>query len=84
MAKPLSFRPVGKAKFFGDRGPGFADFLQQEFGELPVMISVEDIPKLENWYTSNGGDLPVRGVLGMLVQKIREFETVQVGYFDVV
>ena len=84
MAQPLSFRPVGKAKFFGDRGPEIAEFLEQEFGQIPATVSVDDIPKLEKWYTSNGGDLPVKGSLGILLLKIKEFRMVQVGYFDVV
>jgi hypothetical protein len=36
MGQPLSFRPVGKAKFFGDRGSELAEFLKQEFGEIPA------------------------------------------------
>jgi hypothetical protein len=84
MAQPLSFRPVGKAKFFGDRGPEITEFLKQEFGGIPATITVDDIPRLEKWYVSKGGNLPVRGSLGILIHKIREFEMVQVGYFDVV
>jgi hypothetical protein len=84
MAQPLSFRPVGKAKFFGNRGPEFAEFLKQEFGQIPATVSVDDIPKLEKWYTSNGGGLPVKGALGILILNIKKFEMVQVGYFDVV
>ena len=84
MPQPLSFRPVGKAKFFGDRGPEMAEFLEQKFGAMPATITVKDIPKLEEWYVSNGGALPVKGVLGILIHKIKEFEMVEVGYFDVV
>ena len=84
MAQPLSFRPVGKAKFFGDRGPEFSEYLKQEFGGIPATITVDDIPKLEQWYVANGGELPVRGILGILIHKIKEFEMVEVGHFDVV
>ncbi len=83
MTTPLSFRPVGKACFFGDRGPELTAYLTAEFGELPVTITQDDIPKLEEWYVNQGGELPVRGVLGMLIHQINEFQRIEVGYFDV-
>ena len=64
MAKPLTFRPIGKASFFGgDREPGFAEFLMQELCEIPATIKPEDIPRLEKWYVSKGNSLPVKGIL---------------------
>ena len=83
MPRPLTFRPIGKASYFGDRGTEFAEFLKHEYGDLPVTLSVEDIPKLESWASSKGGTLPVKGVLGILIHEIRKFKMIQVGYFDV-
>ena len=84
MPKPLSFRPVGKASFFGDRGDELTDFLIGKYGELPVTLSINDIPSLEKRFTEQGGDLPVKGSLGILINQIKKFKVIQVGYFDVV
>jgi hypothetical protein len=84
MIKRLTFRPVGKASFFGDSGTELAEFLQGQYGEIPVTLSIDDIPQLEDWYVSKGEDLPVKGPLGLLIHQIKTFKRVQVGYFDVV
>ena len=84
MAKPLSFRPIGKTSFFGDRGNELTDFLIEKYGELPVTLSIDDIPSLESWYTGQGGTLPVRGVMGILINQIKKCKVIQVGHFDVV
>jgi len=81
MPRPLTFRPIGKASYFGDRGTEFAEFLKHEYGDLPVTLSVEDIPKLESWVSSKGGTF--KGTLGILIHEIRKFKMIQVGYFDV-
>ena len=84
MDKRLTFRPVGKACFFGDSGPELADFLRRQYGEIPVTLRIDDIAALEQWYISKGENLPVKGPLGMLIHHIKTFKMVQVGYFDVV
>jgi len=82
--KRLTFRPVGKACFFGDSGPDLADFLLRQYGEIPATLTVEDIPVLEQWFVGRGEKLPVKGPLALLIHHIKTFKMVQVGYFDVV
>ena len=78
MPNPLSFRPVGgKAQYFGAKGTTFAEFLRHEYGDLPVTLSVKDIPKLETWRKGREGSM------GILISVIRRYEEVEVGYFDV-
>lgn len=75
---PLMFRTTGEAKYFGNRGTDFAQFLKQKYGEMPVTLSTKDIPILEKWAneTSKGGEL------GVLVSIIKRHENIQVGYFE--
>ncbi len=82
--KRLTFRPVGKACFFGDSGTELADFLRRQYGEILVTLTVDDIPQLEDWYVSKGESLPVKGPLGMLIHHIKTFKMIEIGYFDVV
>ena len=73
------FRPIGidKACFFAsDREPGLAEFLTQEFGQIPVTIKSEGITRLEKWYVRNGNSLPVKGPLGILIHQMKKFSGV--------
>ncbi len=75
--KPLSFRSFGKAQYFGSMGTEFANFLQSEFGDLPVILTTEDIPKIEVWRAYREREV------GTIISAIQQHETVQVGRFEV-
>ena len=77
MNKPLMFRPVGEAKYFGNRGTAFVQFLRQKYGELPIDLSTKDIPVLKEWAAENEN-----GEMGILLSLIERYKMVQVGYFE--